>query len=300
MFRQILFAGFAVMAPLSGAAAGEKTNHLAEWSAWVEAMDADYATERKAVLKASDVVYLEAGETAWLTLDDDVVGLTVKKDSDALFSISYDGKKAMLTRGGTMFDLGAFLKDAPRYPVSENIDLGGGATAVGPGETGMRLIIFDQNADAAKNFTGLDWFGYDGAYRFETPFKPAKKMTPETVETERGLAKRYFLAGHASVKIDGREIEFPLYSPTDDREKISYLFTSFTDETSGSETYGVGRYIEVNDIEDFPPKNVTLDFNRSYNPYCARSPHYNCPLALMHLPVALKVGEKSPPEKTAD
>ena len=44
------------------------------------------------------------------------------------------------------------------------------------------------------------------------------------------------------------------------------------------------------------PQTLTIDFNRAYNPNCARSPHYNCPVAMETLPVALRAGEKIPPK----
>jgi uncharacterized protein (DUF1684 family) len=40
---------------------------------------------------------------------------------------------------------------------------------------------------------------------------------------------------------------------------------------------------------------VTIDFNRAYNPNCARSPHYNCPVATDTIPLAVRAGEKKPP-----
>ena len=48
------------------------------------------------------------------------------------------------------------------------------------------------------------------------------------------------------------------------------LSAFFLDELSGKETYGVGRYIDF-DVKGLP-KTLTIDFNRAYNPNCARSP----------------------------
>ncbi len=72
-----------------------------------------------------------------------------------------------------------------------------------------------------------------------------------------------------------------------------YLFIPFTDVTTGDETYGSGRYI---DIFTYDIKNdmVEIDFNKAYNPYCAYSTGYNCPIPPKEnvLPVAVKAGEK--------
>jgi uncharacterized protein len=73
-----------------------------------------------------------------------------------------------------------------------------------------------------------------------------------------------------------------------------YLFIPFTDATTGEETYGSGRYI---DIFTYDIKNnvVEIDFNRAYNPYCAYSTGYNCPIPPKEnvLTVAVKAGEKN-------
>jgi len=72
-----------------------------------------------------------------------------------------------------------------------------------------------------------------------------------------------------------------------------YLFLPFTDETNGTETYGGGRYIDLRD-GDFKSNEIEIDFNKSYNPYCAFSGGYACPKPPdeNHLQVAIKAGEK--------
>ena len=67
----------------------------------------------------------------------------------------------------------------------------------------------------------------------------------------------------------------------------------FRDETSGRQTYELGRYL---DIEPFEEGRHLVDFNRAYNPACAYSPHYNCPVppSENRLLVAIKAGEMTP------
>jgi uncharacterized protein (DUF1684 family) len=66
----------------------------------------------------------------------------------------------------------------------------------------------------------------------------------------------------------------------------------FTDATSGRESYRM-RYVEVSPAAD---GRYVLDFNRAYNPACAYSPHYNCPIPPPEndLTVAIRAGEKIP------
>lgn len=56
---------------------------------------------------------------------------------------------------------------------------------------------------------------------------------------------------------------------------VGYLFLAFADETSAVETYGAGRYLEV---EIGKSDKTVLDFNLAYNPYCAYADGFTCPL----------------------
>ncbi len=73
-----------------------------------------------------------------------------------------------------------------------------------------------------------------------------------------------------------------------------YLFIPFTDETSGIESYGAGRYIDGT-ISDIRNGRLVLDFNKAYNPYCAYSAGYDCPIPPRenNLPVTIQAGEKN-------
>jgi len=69
-------------------------------------------------------------------------------------------------------------------------------------------------------------------------------------------------------------------------------FLIFSDETSGEETYGSGRYLYV----DKPIRGTTtrIDFNRAYNPPCAFTDYATClfPPEENHLDFKLLAGEK--------
>ena len=73
-----------------------------------------------------------------------------------------------------------------------------------------------------------------------------------------------------------------------------YLFIPFSDATSGIDSYGAGRYIDGS-IGDIRNGCLVLDFNKAYNPYCAYSAGYNCPIPPREndLPVAIQAGEKN-------
>jgi uncharacterized protein (DUF1684 family) len=71
------------------------------------------------------------------------------------------------------------------------------------------------------------------------------------------------------------------------------LFVPFTDATTGQETYGAGRYL---DLDRTSTGIYVVDFNTAYNPYCAYNPTYDCPVPPKdnRLPVPIRAGEKTP------
>jgi uncharacterized protein (DUF1684 family) len=73
-----------------------------------------------------------------------------------------------------------------------------------------------------------------------------------------------------------------------------YLLIAFTDATSGIDSYGAGRYIDCM-VSDIQGGRLVLDFNKAYNPYCAYTTGYNCPIPPREndLPVAIHAGEKN-------
>ncbi|MBL7922748.1 MAG: DUF1684 domain-containing protein [Bacteroidia bacterium] len=78
-------------------------------------------------------------------------------------------------------------------------------------------------------------------------------------------------------------------------EYKDHLFLPFTDLSNGFESYGGGRYIDLRIPEG---DSMILDFNLSYNPYCAYSGKYSCPVppAENRLPVKVEAGILAPAE----
>ncbi|KAB2810328.1 DUF1684 domain-containing protein [Phaeocystidibacter luteus] len=72
-----------------------------------------------------------------------------------------------------------------------------------------------------------------------------------------------------------------------------YLFLPFGDMTNGFKSYGGGRYLDLRIPEG---DSIYIDFNRSYNPYCAYSGRYSCPKVPLRniLPVSITAGVQAP------
>lgn len=148
-----------------------------------------------------------------------------------------------------------------------------------------------------KNFNGLDFFAVDSSFIVTaklTRIENAPVFEMATTTDRKPLYKEY---GLLRFNINGQDLELTIYQSQDDLrdEKYKdYLFLPFTDNTSGNESYGGGRYMDVmiTDIKD--DNTIELNFNNTYNPYCAYNDDYSCPLTPRknHLDIEIKAGIK--------
>jgi hypothetical protein len=256
--------------------------------------NAAYATALHAVLKIQDASYIRAGEMTSL------VGNPAKPESwhwvkgvqqGAALIAGFPGGHIQIVKGGKPVAADLLSKGIPIVP---GIDVTGGPTQMAPGETGLRLWVFNQQNKAAKAFKGVDYFAYDPAYRVTARFVPDRKMVPHVFRTSRGLDKQFYHAGDAVFTLQGKKITLPLYSDGNVPSQVAVLSSFFLDETTGKGSYHSGRFVEVEPFGKFPPATVIIDFNFAYNPMCARSTFYNCPFAVDSIPLAIKAGEKDP------
>ena len=135
-----------------------------------------------------------------------------------------------------------------------------------------------------RTFAGLKYFDPDPAFRFEVTLEgPAGAV--EEVEMSDGTTDHLQRAGTVRFTIDGADTSLLAFHQGD------ALFIPFRDATSGTDTYGAGRYVEA---EALGGGRYLLDFNRAYNPYCAYNDDWRCPLPLPEnwLKVAIRAGEK--------
>jgi uncharacterized protein (DUF1684 family) len=142
-------------------------------------------------------------------------------------------------------------------------------------------------------FDGLSYYPPDEDLRFRVPLHEHGERERVTVATSTEGEREYIRWGEFRVEIDGETVAVQAYrgSPDEDR-----LWVPFRDATSGDETYGAGRYIDLEpDEHRFEDGTWLLDFNAAYNPTCAYSDRYECPLPPTEnwLDVAIEAGEKA-------
>jgi len=153
------------------------------------------------------------------------------------------------------------------------------------------LIVFDPKSPAFAKYHGLAWYPPDLAYRFVAFLTPNPKADTTVIMSTRGNARRAVLAGWFDLSVNGKPVRLEahrLLEPGVDEKSVSIFFR---DATTGGETYSVGRYL---DPQPLPNGAWLVDFNYCYNPACATSPYYNCPIPSKAntLKVAIRAGEK--------
>ena len=139
------------------------------------------------------------------------------------------------------------------------------------------------------------FFRVSNLYNVTCSFEKITDTIGFTMITSAKTLKHYYKYGRLIFKILGTNCQLFVYQSKDllQTEKYKdYLFVPFTDATTGDESYGSGRYLEFFK-QDIQNNTLQLDFNKAYNPYCAYSPNYKCPIPPKEnfLPVAIKAGE---------
>ncbi len=159
--------------------------------------------------------------------------------------------------------------------------------------------------DTTVTYEGIRWFPIDPAFRVTSLLHRYEK--PETVvvmgtrgETRRNLKYGYFefLLPDSGGKAVPCRLNAYKFTPYDGQRYLLYrdqLSVWFTDATTGRETYGIGRYVDVG--LEFPDvaHPYIIDLNKAYNPYCAYSSLYSCAIPRQedHLSVAVRAGERT-------
>jgi uncharacterized protein (DUF1684 family) len=143
-----------------------------------------------------------------------------------------------------------------------------------------------------ESFDGLAYFPPDPAYRFELPLEEHDEKDRITVETTRDGTQEYLRWGAFRFETGGEAVVLQAYRADPGEAR---LWVPFRDATNGAETYPAGRYLDLEAEDHTDGGHWTLDFNRAYNPFCAFSEAYECPLVPTEnwLDVAIEAGEKA-------
>ncbi|MGJ8685485.1 MAG: DUF1684 domain-containing protein [Nonlabens sp.] len=143
-------------------------------------------------------------------------------------------------------------------------------------------------------FHALNFYNFNADYVVEARFEKAEKVEELVMKTTTERAPKYVRYGTLHFKIDGVECQLTVFQNPElnnSPDYHDYLFVPFKDFTNGDGSYGTGRYMELTAPLG---EKVILNFNNTYNPYCAYRKGYSCPIPPLenHLEVAIPAGVK--------
>jgi uncharacterized protein (DUF1684 family) len=147
-------------------------------------------------------------------------------------------------------------------------------------------------------FTGLKYFPPNLKYRFVSKLTRYPRADTVIILGTRGEPRKNLKFGYFTLECEGKDYKLNVYKFTPE-EGANYdriknaLNVWFTDETTGKETYHVGRYLDVGEENPDPDFSYVVDFNYAYNPYCCYNPSYTCavPPREDHMPFRVEAGE---------
>lgn len=143
----------------------------------------------------------------------------------------------------------------------------------------------------------LHFYPINSLYKVTCLVKTDDNSKPFEMPTYSGITRTYIRYAECECRINNVVFRPELYRNLTQPANPLYrnlLFLPFKDKTNGDETYGGGRYINL-DISDIAEGKITIDFNKAYNPYCAYSEGYNCPIPpkANHFDISILSGEKN-------
>jgi uncharacterized protein len=155
------------------------------------------------------------------------------------------------------------------------------------------VVVLDPQSPRLKSGPFPVWFDPDPAFRVEARLIHDRDPREEIVLSTRGNRRRALRLGKLEFTLLGQVLRLTALRLLEPGTGESAVSVFFRDATTGHESYAVGRYV---DAESLGGDRYALDFNRAYNPTCAFSQLYNCPIPPREnvLSIAIRAGERDP------
>ena len=145
-------------------------------------------------------------------------------------------------------------------------------------------------ADKKASLLPLAYYPIDENYAVPASLEPAAERTRIQVPTSNGKIRNIERIGTLRFSLQGKPMRLTAFIDVDSPQQ-NRLFVPFADQTSGTETYPAGRYME---LDPTATGIYLVDFNIAYNPYCYYSPEFDCPYPPKEnrLDAAIRAGER--------
>jgi uncharacterized protein (DUF1684 family) len=147
--------------------------------------------------------------------------------------------------------------------------------------------------DTSVSFKPLNYYDPNPDFVFKSKLFYKEKADTVIIMGTKGEPRTVIVIGHIELNKDGKTYPVNIYKAFS-RIGEAYYSIWFTDKTTGKETYGVGRYLDF-ELEADSNFIYTVDFNKAYNPYCAYTPMYTCPIPREedYIDMSIEAGEKN-------
>ena len=265
------------------------------------AAQADWRRQRRADLLAADGWTSLVG-LHWLALDAHFIGSSpgsgirlafgpprlglIQRQDDRLFLTPERGV-ALTLDGKPVTGRSQLHTDADPSPSLVGFDAGRGSLTVIERGGRAALRVRHADAEARTQFGQLAYWAADPAWRIEGRFQAHPAGKTIAIANIIGLLEQVPNPGVVVFERDGVRHRLEALDGGD-----GSLFLIFADRTSGHDSYGAGRYLDVDAAG--ADGRVVLDFNRAYNPPCAFTTFATCPLPPPEnrMELAVTAGEK--------
>lgn len=170
----------------------------------------------------------------------------------AFLSCKNDRRKAVLGASDFQIEMNTKFKDASKSPLTKK---------------------------GLKEFNGLDFFTINNTFKVQATLNKIIDGPIVEFPTTTERVALYTKYGVLSFSIAGKEFELVVYKDVKPKpEYADYLFLPFLDTTNGKTSYKGGRFVDLYITDISKDNTIVIDFNKAYNPYCAYSDRYSCPI----------------------
>ncbi|MFI5236566.1 MAG: DUF1684 domain-containing protein [Ignavibacteriales bacterium] len=147
--------------------------------------------------------------------------------------------------------------------------------------------------DTLITFNALNYYDPNPDFIFKSKLFTYDVQDTIAILGTKGEKRPSILIGYLGLNYDDKIYKLNVYKGFG-RTGTEYYSIWFTDRTTGEATYGVGRYLEF-ELNDDPDFIYTIDFNKAYNPYCAYSALFTCPIPREedYIDLEIEAGEKN-------
>lgn len=207
--------------------------------------------------------------------------------SDGIATVVVDPAEGLAVDGEPIAgeaQLGPFVRNGPGTLVEW------GEKRIQVAERSGEIVVrpHDPSAELRSEYEGTATFPPDPKWAVTARFEPDFREAVQVDTIVDGKVQYYDSPGRAVFELEGQERSLTLFGAADAANLVVY----FWDETAKDLTYPAVRFLSATRNGD----EVSIDFNRAFNPPCAYSTNATCPFPPVEnrLPLRVEAGELRP------